>query len=137
MTQDSVFSVEATEKNKKDQTREDCAVEVLQPNKKSIALLDSIYAFVVEEENRPVRYYDEQTQQEIQSLCPEIDIDILHMTEAMRLQLAGEPEQHVTVDMKLNVNMSLISWWVLCSETLRRTWNIFGILTVLWCLRLV
>jgi hypothetical protein len=103
MTQDSVFSVEATEKNKKDQIREDCAVEVLQPNKKSIALLDAIYAFVVEEENRPVRYYDEQTQQDIQSLCPEINIDILHMTEAMRLQLAGKPEQPVTVDMKLNV----------------------------------
>ena len=32
MTQDSVFSVEATEQNQEDQTREDCAVEVLQPD---------------------------------------------------------------------------------------------------------
>ena len=93
MTQDSVLRAKASQ---------DCEVELLQPDEASIALLGHIYNFVWEEENRPVRYYDEQTQQEIQKLCGDGDIDILHMTEAMHLQLHGEPEEAVTVEMELD-----------------------------------
>lgn len=95
MTQDGVISVEANE---------DCVVDVLQPDEESIGLLNDVYQFVYEEENRPARYYDEQTQEKIQVLCGNMNIDVLHMTEAMRLQLAGEPEETVVVDMELDVD---------------------------------
>lgn len=94
MTQDSVVSIEANEL---------CKVEVLQPDDESIALLKDVYRFVWEEENRPARYYDEETQKKISTLCRGMNIDILHMTEAMRLQLTGDPEKTVTVDMELDI----------------------------------
>lgn len=93
-TQDSVLSIEATQ---------DCTLEALQPDEESIALLDDVYNFVIEEENRPARYYDEPTQAKIQALYPGLDLDALYMTEAMRLQLAGEPEKPVTANMELDV----------------------------------
>lgn len=86
MTQDSVISVMASEGR---------AVEVLQPNIESFALLNDIYRFVYEDKNRPARYYDLPTQAEISELCGGIDIDILHMTEAMRLQLVDLQEESV------------------------------------------
>lgn len=94
MTQDSVVSIEANEL---------CKVEVLQPDDESIALLKDVYRFVWEEENRPARYYDEETQKKISTLCRGMNIDILHITEAMRLQLTGDPEKTVTVDMELDI----------------------------------
>lgn len=94
MTQDSVLSVVANE---------ECSVQTLQPDAASIALLDDVYRFVWEDENRPARYYDEETQKKISVLCGGIDVDIFHMTEAMRLQLAGAPENMVTVDMELEI----------------------------------
>ena len=93
MTQDSVAELLATE---------DCTVETLQPDDVSIALLDSVYKFVWEGKHRPARYYDEATQQKIAELAGG-DIDALHMTEAMRLQLTGAPEKPVTATMRLNV----------------------------------
>ena len=86
MTQDSVISVEASEGK---------AVEVLRPNIESFALLNDVYRFVYEDENRPARYYDLPTQAKISELCGGIDIDILHMTEAMRLQLVDLQEKPV------------------------------------------
>lgn len=94
MTQDSVVSIEANEL---------CKVEALQPDDESIALLKDVYRFVCEDENRPARYYDEETQKKISTLCRGMNIDILHMTEAMRLQLTGDPEKTVTVDMELDI----------------------------------
>ena len=93
MTQDSVAELLASE---------ECLIETLQPDEESIALLDSVYQFVWKEQNRPARYYDELTQQRIAALAG-CDIDILHMTEAMRLQLTGTPENTVTATMRLNV----------------------------------
>ena len=93
MTQDSVAEIFAGE---------DCEVDALQPDAESMTLLHSVYRFVWEEKNRPARYYDEPTQQKIAELTG-ADIDHLHMTEAMRLQLTGEPEKTVTVTMRLNV----------------------------------
>lgn len=83
MTQDSVISIEVSEGK---------AVEVLRPNIDSFALLNDIYRFVYEDKNRPARYYDLPTQAKISELCGGIDIDILYMTEAMRLQLADSQE---------------------------------------------
>lgn len=93
MTQDSVAELLADQ---------ECLIETLQPDEESVALLDSVYRFVWEEKNRPARYYDEPTQQKIAELAG-CDIDILHMTEAMRLQLTGEPLESVNAIMRLNV----------------------------------
>lgn len=86
LTQDSVISIKASEGK---------AVEVLRPNIESFALLNDIYRFVYENNNRPARYYDLPTQAKIAELCGGINIDILHMTEAMRLQLADVQEKPV------------------------------------------
>ena len=94
MTQDSVLELTANE---------NCLIETLQPDEESIALLDSVYHFVWDEGNRPARYYDVVTQQKISELAGGIDIDILHMTEAMRLQLTGAPEKQVSATMELDV----------------------------------
>ena len=93
MTQDSVVELLA---------EEGCTLETLQPDDESIALLDSVYRFVWEEHNRPARYYDEATQQKIAELAGG-DIDHLHMTEAMRLQYSGAPENAVVATMRLDV----------------------------------
>ena len=93
MTQDSVAELFANE---------DCLIETLQPDEESIALLHSVYDFVWEGKNRPARYYDLPTQEKIAEISGG-DIDRLHMTEAMRLQLTGAPEKLVTATMRLNV----------------------------------
>jgi len=94
MTQDSVAELLATE---------DCLIETLQPDEESIALLHSVYEFVWEGKNRPARYYDIPTQEKISALIGGGNIDILHMTEAMRLQLTGAPKLPVTATMRLDV----------------------------------
>lgn len=93
MTQDSVLEITASE---------DCVIETLQPDEEAIALLDDVYRFVWVEENRPARYYDEETQRKIARLING-DIDMLYLTEIMRLQLTGEPEKAVTARMLLDV----------------------------------
>ena len=93
MTQDSVAELFANE---------DCLIETLQPDEESIALLDSVYKFVWEGKSRPARYYDLPTQEKIAEISGG-DIDRLHMTEAMRLQLTGAPVNPVTATMRLNV----------------------------------
>lgn len=95
MTQDSVLELKANE---------DCSAQALEPDEESIALLDDVYRFVWEERNRPARYYDEATQQKITALIDGGNIDLLHMTEAMRLQLTGEPHSPVTAEMLLDVD---------------------------------
>ena len=94
MTQDSVAELFANE---------ECLIETLQPDEESIALLNSVYEFVWKEGNRPARYYDVPVQEEISALIGGADIDILHMTEAMRLQLTGDTENTVTATMRLDV----------------------------------
>lgn len=95
MTQDSVLQVTATE---------GCTVETLQPDEKAIALLNDMYQFVWVEKNPPMRYYDEETQKKVEELIGGINIDLLHTTEAMTLQLGGEPENPVTVTMDMDVD---------------------------------
>lgn len=95
MTQDSVVELLASGENR---------IETLQPDDESMALLDDVYRYVWKDGNRPARYYDEATQQKIAALAGGIDIDILHMTEAMRMQLTGAPEQTVTATMRLDVD---------------------------------
>lgn len=95
MTQDSVVDMEVAE---------GCSITLLQPDEKSMALLEDVYTFVWEEKNRPVRYYDEETQRKIQALIPGTDIDALHMTEFMAQQMQGEPQDTVKVQRLLDVD---------------------------------
>ncbi|MBQ6716818.1 MAG: hypothetical protein IJN21_09900 [Clostridia bacterium] len=97
MTQDAVAQIAANHS---------CQVEALEPDEASIQLLNDIYDFVWKEKYRPVEYYDEVTQDKIDALLEGVSARDFHMTEAMRLQLTGEPGNHVesvrTV-MRLNV----------------------------------
>ncbi|MBQ7850809.1 MAG: hypothetical protein IJ343_13875 [Clostridia bacterium] len=95
MTQDSVLEIGATE---------GCSAQVLQPDDRFMALLDDIYRFVWLQKNRPARYYDEATQQKITELIGGVNIDVLHLTEAMSMQLDGETEKSVTVRMLMDVD---------------------------------
>lgn len=95
MTQDAVLAFEADDP---------CGVTVLEPYAQAMAMLEEIYTFVWEEKNRPVRYYDEETQRKIEQLVEGVDIDILHMTEFMGLELLGEPEETVRMGAMLDVD---------------------------------
>jgi len=95
MTQDSVISVEADQ---------ECSITLMQPDIQAMTLLEKIYTFVWREKNRPVRYYDEETQRKIQELVPGVDIDSLHMTEFMAQEMQGSPLETVTVQRLLDVD---------------------------------
>ena len=56
----------------------------------------SVYDFVYEQGNRPVRWYPEETQEAIEEMI-DVDPDSLHMTEFMRLY-AEEAETVSTLD---------------------------------------
>lgn len=95
MTQDAVLAFEADDP---------CSVTVLEPYAEAMAMLEEIYTFVWKEENRPARYYDEETQLKITELIDGGDIDILHMTEFMGLELLGEPEETVPMGVLMDVD---------------------------------
>jgi len=97
MTQDAVISIEV------EQEELGCAITLRQPDFKSMALLEDVYNFVWRDKNRPVRYYDEETQEKIQALVPGVDIDILHMTEFMSQDMEGEPEEPVYIERLFDV----------------------------------
>lgn len=94
MTQDSVIEFVADN---------GCLVEVLQPYDESVALLEELYDFVWNQKNRPVRFYDEQTQDKIQALVPEVGIDSLYMTEYMGLQLTSGDENAESIAMRVEL----------------------------------
>lgn len=80
-TQDAVVSIAL---------RENYAIDTRRPDAASVKLLSDIYRFVWDEKNRPVRYFDEETQQKIRQLAQGVDIDILHMTEFMSVSVSDD-----------------------------------------------
>lgn len=100
MTQDSVVSLELFSQ----ESVVEPSVVLRQPDEQSMALLEDIYDFVWRLENRPVRYYDEETQQKIQDLVPGTSIDALYLTEFMSQEIYGEPTQAVVVERLLDVD---------------------------------
>ena len=93
MTHDSVAELLASE---------ECLIQTFQPDQEAADLLHGVYEFVWEDKNRPARYYEEEVQQEIAALAGG-DIDQLHLTEIMYLNLTGMPETTVTATMRLDV----------------------------------
>lgn len=94
MTQDSVLSISASE---------GCTIEAIAPDASLIALMNDMYTHVWEKKNSPASYYDEETRQAITAMVGG-NIDALHMSEAMLLQLGGEPVNPVTVTMNMDVD---------------------------------
>jgi hypothetical protein len=63
-----------------------------------------IYDFVYEQGNRPVRWYPEETQREIEAMVS-VDPDSLYMTEFMRLHAAdAEPQADLSAVMQLEID---------------------------------
>lgn len=63
-----------------------------------------VYTFVYEEENRPVRWYPEETQRAIEAMI-EVDPDSLYLTEFMRLHAAqAQPETALDAVMQLEID---------------------------------
>lgn len=100
MTQDAVVSLELFT----EEPEEELSIVLQQPDEKSMALLEEIYDFVWRLGNRPVRYYDEETQQKIQDLVPGMDIDALHLTEFMGQEMYGNPIEEVVAERLLDVD---------------------------------
>ena len=95
MTQDSVVYANADQ---------DCEITLLAPYSEAVHLLQDIYDFVWHNDNRPVRYYDVDTQNKLQALFPEIDIDLFHMTEFMAQEMKGNPTEEVSIERLLDVD---------------------------------
>ncbi len=100
MTQDAVVSIELISED----PEEELSLNLQQPDEKSMSLLEKIYDFVWREGNRPVRYYDEETQKKIQELVPEVDIDALYLTEFMAQDMHGVPRGDVVIERLLDVD---------------------------------
>lgn len=94
MTQDSVVEVNCDEA---------CEVTLLAPYAEAMRLLSDVYDFVWHEFNRPARYYDIETQEKLQALFPETNLDSFLMTEFMAQELKGNPEKDVTIERLLDV----------------------------------
>lgn len=102
MTQDAVADIEVFSEKPVEPLR----IVLQQPDETSMALLEEVYDFVWRQQNRPVRYYDEETQQKIQALIPDVDIDALHMTEFMAQEMHGQPGEgkEVVIERLLDVD---------------------------------
>ena len=98
MTQDSVLRAEASQ---------GCTVDTLLPSAESVALLEAIYDFVWREGKPPARFFDDETRQELQKLMGDVDIDTMHMSEMILMEVSGDPKEDVTVEMLLDVDNNL------------------------------
>ena len=102
-TQDEVLSLEAAWQ---DAEQTPYALQTLVPDQLTVDTVTAAYKFVYEEKNRPVRFFPEETQRQIEALLAgRADPDALHMTELMRLHApAAEPQTELLVKMLLDVD---------------------------------
>lgn len=101
-TQDVVASLTAAWR---DEAKTAYDLQVLPSDQLTMDQVTDAYTYVYEENNRPVRWYPEETQRAIEAMIGSTDPDTLHMTEFMRLHAAQiEPPADLDVVMKLKVN---------------------------------
>lgn len=101
-TQDVVASLTATWQ---DEAKTAYDLQVLPSDQLTMDQVTDAYTYVYEENNRPVRWYPEETQRAIEAMIGSTDPDTLHMTEFMRLHAAQiEPPADLDVVMKLKVD---------------------------------
>ncbi len=99
-TQDRAVSLEARWEDKEKTAYE---LEALPADQLSMDTVTDIYEFVFEEENRPVRWYPEETQKAIRRMLS-IDPDVLYMSEFMRLH-APKIKPPATLDVVLTLTI--------------------------------
>lgn len=101
-TQDVVASVTAAWR---DEAKTAYDLQVLPSDQLTMDQVTDAYTYVYEENNRPVRWYPEETQRAIEAMIGSTDPDTLHMTEFMRLHAAQiEPPADLDVVMELKVD---------------------------------
>lgn len=101
-TQDVVASLTAAWR---DEAKTAYDLQVLPSDQLTMDQVTDAYTYVYEENNRPVRWYPEETQRAIEAMIGSTNPDTLHMTEFMRLHAAQiEPPTDLDVVMKLKVN---------------------------------
>ena len=84
-------------------------LQVMEADQLAMDTVTEIYSFVHEEHNRPVRYFPEETQRQIEEMLAGIvNPDALYMTEFMRLHAAqAEPEANLLAEMLLDVDYQI------------------------------
>ena len=102
-THDVVLSLTA---NWLDEENTPYDLQVMEPDQLTMDTVTEIYQFVYEQDNRPVRYFPEETQAQIEEMLAGIvDPDALYMTEFMRLHAAeAEPEADLLAEMLVDVD---------------------------------
>lgn len=104
-------------------------VDILQPDPEATALLEKIYDFVWHQKNRPVRFYDEATQQKIAALADGTDIDSLYMTEFVGVQLSMTGDAPATVTMRMTLEPDYFPGQliivVMCRQEADGTWTYY------------
>lgn len=101
-TQDVVASLTAAWR---DEAKTAYDLQVLPSDQLTMDQVTDAYTYVYEENNRPVRWYPEETQRAIEAMIGSTDPDTLHMTEFMRLHAAQiEPPADLDVVMDLKVD---------------------------------
>lgn len=101
-TQDVVTSLTAAWR---DEAKTAYDLQVLPSDQLTMDQVTDAYTYVYEENNRPVRWYPEETQRAIEAMIGSTDPDTLHMTEFMRLHAAQiEPPADLDVVMDLKVD---------------------------------
>ena len=101
-TQDVVASLTAAWR---DEAKTAYDLQVLPSDQLTMDQVTDAYTYVYEENNRPVRWYPEETQRAIEAMIGSTNPDTLHMTEFMRLHAAQiDPPADLDVVMELKVN---------------------------------
>ena len=102
-THDVVLSLTA---NWLDEENTPYDLQVMEPDQLTMDTVTEIYQFVYEQDNRPVRYFPEETQRQIEEmLAGVVDPDALYMTEFMRLHAAqADPEADLLAEMLVDVD---------------------------------
>ena len=100
-TQDRAISLTALWQDEQQSTYE---LDSLPADQLTMDTATEIYEFVYEQGNRPVRWYPEETQKEIEKMVS-VDPDSLYMTEFMRLHAEeAEPEADLSATMTLKID---------------------------------
>ncbi len=87
-----------------DDARTQYELERLPADQLTMDTVTDIYDFVYEQGNRPVRWYPEKTQREIEAMVS-VDPDALYMTEFMRLHAEdAEPQADLSAVMQLQID---------------------------------
>ncbi len=87
-----------------DDARTEYELDRLPADQLTMDTVTDIYDFVYEKGNRPVRWYPEKTQHEIEAMVS-VDPDSLYMTEFMRLHAAdAEPQADLSAVMQLEID---------------------------------